>query len=118
MRFFEFTADNSDKFIILLKNLIGRASSKKAPSTLNWGAISQLSKSTGFEFGADYESFKAMYDSNPAIQKLVKNFNSSGIELKVPGAPGSEEPAQSDQETSQDKVNDIAAGAAAKNLSK
>jgi len=117
MRFFEFNTPDIDKFIMLLRNFIGRASSKKAPSKLNWNAVAQLSQSNGFEFGADYETFKAMYDANPALQSLVKNFNADGIELDVPGAPDSEQPKQ-DGEDSQEKVNQIAASAAEKNLSK
>jgi hypothetical protein len=117
MRFFEFNTPDMDQFIVLLRNLIGRSASKKAPSKLNWNAIAQLSRSSGFEFGADYETFKAMYDANPALQSLVKNFNADGIELDVPGAPDSEQPKQ-DGEDSQEKVNQTAASAAAKNLSK
>lgn len=117
MRFFEFNTPDIDKFIALLKNLIGRAASKKVPSKMNWNAIAQLSRSSGFEFGADYETFKAMYDSNPVLQSLVKNFNADDIELDVPGAPDAEQPRQ-DGEDSQEKVNAKAASAAEKNLSK
>jgi hypothetical protein len=117
MRFFEFNTPDIDRFIALIKNLIGRASSKKAPSVLNWNAIAQMSRSNGFEFGADYETFKAIYDSSPVLQTLVKNFNADGIELNVPGAPDSDQPKQ-DGEDSQEKVNATAASAAEKNLSK
>jgi len=117
MRFFEFNTPDIDRFMVLLKNLIGRASSKNAPSKLNWNAIAQMSRSSGFEFGADYETFKAMYDANPALQSLVKNFNADGIELDVPGAPDAEQPKQ-DSEDSQEKVNKAAVSAAKKNLSK
>jgi hypothetical protein len=75
---------------------------------------------SGFEFGADYETFKSMYDSNPTIQGLVKNFNADGVELNVPGvADAGEQGAQSPVkkgQTSQDAVDKIAAGAAASNL--
>jgi hypothetical protein len=117
MRFFEFNTPDIDQFIILLKNLIGRATSKRAPSKMNWNAIAHLTRSNGFEFGADYETFKAMYDANPSLQSLVKNFNADGIELNVPGAPDTEQPKQ-DGEDAQDKVNQTAASAAEKNLSK
>jgi len=59
-----------------------------------------------------------MYDSSPAIQSLVKNFNQDGIELNVPGAPDSDaekEPTQGSQ-TSQDAVDQTAASAAAGQL--
>jgi hypothetical protein len=116
MRFFEFTNTNVnvDKFIIALKNHIGRASSKKVPAKLNWNAIASMSKSNGFEFAADYETFKAMYDSNPVIQSLVKNFNDQGIELNVPGAPDEQNPPGT--QDSGDEVEKIADANAAKQL--
>lgn len=121
MRFFEFIDSNDaniDKFIIALRNHIGRAASKKAPAKLNWNAVAQMGKDTGFEFGADYETFKAMYDQYPILQNLIKNFNANGMELKVPGAPDSEEeqtPVNSG-ETSADAVDKIASSAAPKQL--
>jgi len=120
MRFFEFADTNSniDKFIVALRNHIGRAASKKTPANLNWNAIEQMSKANGFEFGADYETFKSMYDSTPALQVLVKNFNDRGIELNVPGVPD-EEPKGDGTQTPQDSqaaVDKIAAGAAPQQL--
>ena len=113
MRFFEFAADGVgiDKFIMALRNHIGRASSQKAPSKLNWNAIGQMAKANGFEFAADYETFKSMYDSSPALQNLVKNFNDKGIELNVPGAPDSEKQQTTKGQTSQDAVDQTAASA-------
>lgn len=119
MRFFEFAdADQGiEKFIIILKNIIGRAASKKSPAKLNWAGLNAMAKQTGAELQADYETFKAMYDTSPAIQNLVKNFNADGIELKVPGAPDAEkEPTQGTGQTSQDAVDQTAASAAAGQL--
>ena len=121
MRFFEF-ADSSvdiDKFIMILRNFVGRAASKKTPAKLNWNGLQKIAKLSGFELAADYETFKSMYDSNPAIQGLVKNFNADGIELNVPGAPD-EEPKGDGTQTPQDSqaaVDKIAASAAPKQLS-
>lgn len=117
MRFFEFASADVglDKFVMILKNYIGRASSKAAPSKLNWAGLQHIFKSSGFEFAADYETFKSIYDSSPVIQGLVKDFDQDGIQLKVPGAPDAEEPTQ-DQQTSQDKVDQAAASAAPQQL--
>jgi hypothetical protein len=107
-----------DKFVIVLRNYIGRAASKKAPSKLNWNGLQQVSKANGFEFAADYETFKSMYDSNPALQSMVKNFNDKGIELNVPGSP-EEEPkgdGTQDPEDSQAAVDKMAASAAPQQL--
>ena len=118
MRFFEFvdTDLGLDKFVMILKNFIGRAASKKQAAKLNWSALQKIATDSGFEMGADYETFKSMYDSSPAIQGLVKNFNADGIELNVPGADKDTETPVSQGQTSQDAVDKIAAGAAAQNL--
>lgn len=85
MRFFEFEDDPTDRLVIVVRNIIGRAASQKMPAKLNWPALNQLITKSGAEPVADYETFKAMYDANPALQSLVKNFNADGIELNVPG---------------------------------
>lgn len=123
MRFFEFQGDdaNIDKFINSLRNFVGRASSKKTPATMNWNAVAQLGKDTGFQMGSDYETFKQMYNQYPIIQSLVSDFDENGITLKVPGAPSqndAEQVPQHGQETSQDIVGRIADANAEKQLSK
>jgi hypothetical protein len=118
MRFFEFvdTDLGLDKFVMILKNFIGRAASKKQAAKLNWAALGKIAADSGFEMGADYETFKSMYDSSPAIQGLVRNFNADGIELNVPGTDKDTETPVSQGQSSQDAVDKIAAGAAAQNL--
>lgn len=123
MRFFEFAEADAgmDKFVMILRNFIGRASSKKSPAKLNWASLQKIATDSGFEFGADYETFKSMYDSTPILQSLVKNFNADGIELNVPGVaePGdanAQSPVKKGQ-TSQDAVDKIAASAAPQQLS-
>ncbi len=120
MRFFEFADSDTgvDKFIMILRNFIGRAASKKTPASLNWNGLQKIAQDSGFEFAADYETFKSMYDSNPAIQNLVKSFNDQGIELNVPGAPDSEpnRDGTKSPEDSQAAVDKIAASAAPKQL--
>ena len=119
MRNLEFAGDDAgDKLIVVLKNYIGRAASKKAPANLNWNGLNQVLKTNGFELAADYDTFKAIYDSSPAVQALVKNFNDRGIELNVPGAPN-EEPTGDGTQTPQDSqaaVDQTAASAAAGQL--
>jgi hypothetical protein len=117
MRFFEFQGTDTgiDKFIVAIKNHIGRASSKKAPAKLNWGAIASMSRANGFEFAADYETFKSLYDSNPLLQSLIKDFNDQGLELMVPGAPDEINPSGTAQD-SETEIDRIASSAAPKQL--
>ena len=119
MRFFEFAGDDEgDRFIMVLRNYIGRAASKKAPANLNWNGLNKVLATSGFELTADYETFKAMYDGSPAIQAMVKNFNEKGIELNVPGAPDAEPKGDGTKSPadSQAAVDQTAASAAAGQL--
>ena len=118
MRFFEFGGNSgieSDRFIMVLRNYIGRAASQKAPSKLNWNGLNKVLSINGFELTADYETFKAMYDSSPAVQAMISNFNDDGIELKVPGA-GDQAQKPDGTKDSQAEVDKIAAGAAPQQL--
>lgn len=119
MRFYEFSGDETvEKFIMILKNVIGSSAAKKAPAKLNWAALDQLAKKTGAELSADYETFKSMYDASPALQALVKDFNADGVTLKVPGAPDEEPKGDGTAQPgdSQAEVDKIAASAAPQQL--
>jgi hypothetical protein len=120
MRFFEFADSDTglDKFVMILRNFVGRAASKKAPASMNWASLQKIAQDSGFEFAADYETFKSIYDSSPAIQNLVKNFNDRGVELNVPGAPDAEPNGDGTQtpQDSQAAVDKIAASAAPQQL--
>ena len=118
MRFFEFAdADvDLDKFVIILKNFVGRSASKKQAAKLNWKSLKQIADRSGFEMGADYETFKSIYDSSPIIQSLVKNFNADGIELNVPGTDKDTQTPVKQGQTSQDQVDQMAASAAPQQL--
>lgn len=113
MRFFEFSSDSyEDKFVMVLRNFIGRAASKKAPSKLNWKALNQIMAASGFELGTDYETFKSMYDASPTLQNMVKNFNADGIELNVPGVPKTDQVAQGGKDDSEQAIAKMAASSA------
>lgn len=114
MRFFEFSGINiMDKVLVVLKNYIGRQAGAKTPIRLNWQALNQILTRTGAGVAADYETFKSLYDSNPVMQTLVRDFNQDGIELNV---PGTEPEATQDAQTSQEKVDQVAAAAAPQQL--
>jgi hypothetical protein len=116
MRFFEFSSDMDngiDKFVLALKNQIGRYASKKAPGTLNWATVAQMAKDTGFEMGGNYETFKSIFNQYPILQSLIKDFDQNSITLKVPGAPDDDEQSpQISGQSSQDVIDQTAASAA------
>jgi len=129
MRYFEFIAEDSptdglDSFVTLLKNFVGRYTSKGSSAPLNWQTIASIAMKSNFEVMGDpttgYETFKSLWDTNPKakslLEPLVKNFNARGIELNIPGAPDAQEEPEQGGETSQDAVDKIAASAAPKQL--
>ncbi len=117
MRFFEFgPEDIADKLVIVLRNYIGRASSKKSPAKLNWAGLNNVLKTNGFDVLADYETFKAIYDSSPAIQNMVRDFNADGINLNVPGTDQDTETPVKQGETPADTIDKIASSAGPKQL--
>jgi len=125
MRIFEFAGDDGlDKFIVVLKNFVGRYTSKSQPGSLNWKSVSSLAKKAEFEVLGDprtgYETFKSLWDGDPnakaLLEPLIKNFNANGIELNVPGAPDAEKEPTQDSETSAEKIDKIASAAAPKQL--
>ena len=110
MRFYEFAGDDiADRFVIVLKNYIGRAASKKAPATLNWQGLNNVLKASGSDIAADYETFKSIYDISPVVQQMVHDFNADGVTLKVPGVSEKEPP--QDGESPEEKVDKMASGA-------
>lgn len=115
MRLVEF--QDTDKLLLVLKNIGGRAASKGQPANLNWSGLNQILKRLGQE-QIDYEAFKSAFDSNPAIQNLVRDFNSDGVTLKIAGLSPEQEKPGTDLDKSKDKINKAAASAAPKQLAK
>jgi hypothetical protein len=122
MRFFEFGSTDSglDKFVLILKNEVMSYARRRSRAVLNWANISSLAKKAGFEFLDDpkngYETFKGLYDNNPILQGIIKDFNQNGIELKVPGAP--DDVKGSGTIDSQSEVDKAAASAAPAQVAK
>jgi hypothetical protein len=117
MRFFEFEGDDLlDRFVLALRNYIGRAESKKARAKLNWAGLNQVLKASKVELATDYTVFKMMYDSSPTLQGMISDFNSDGIELNVPGTDKDTQTPVKQGQTSQDAVDKAAASAAPQQL--
>jgi hypothetical protein len=80
MRLFEVADRFVDDLQTILRNEIGRSNTNHAPKTLTWLALSNML--TPFGYGdINYYGFRKIYDSNPSIQPLIKNFNKDGIIL-------------------------------------
>lgn len=120
MRLFEFARNEDDDIInqlyLTLKNLQGRYASKKIPAPFNWRTIEKLSK-----VEIDSEIFQAIYDNDETgrFQKLVKDFDQNGLELRVPGTDSTDagKTGAGPKQDSQAAVDKIAASSAPQQLS-
>lgn len=80
MRLFEVEDRFSNDLTMVLRNLLGRSDSKHSSIKLSYDALSNLIKNLGYG-GINYATFNKVYDENPGIQAMVKDFNEAGIEL-------------------------------------
>jgi len=101
---------------LALSNLIGRSASKGQAANYNWAFLNQLPELRGLKL--DQASFAKIYDAYPMVKDLVRNFEPSGISLKVPGVSQEKEEPGSDLDKSKEKINQAAASAAPKQLAK
>jgi phage-related minor tail protein len=81
-----------------LRAIQSNANQKHAGASLTWDAINNMGQQFGAP-GIDYDRFAARFDSDPAIQGIVDNFDKSGIVLKTaqaqqqtPAGPQAPEP--------------------------
>jgi len=107
MRLFEFSNDAISDLTILLRNQLKRANSESSYLTLSWQAVSNLMTDMGHSV-YDYEDFKAAYNSSPALQSIVKNYNADGVTLKTkveaPKPDGIKDPDQGDSKKTVNKM--------------
>jgi hypothetical protein len=80
MRLFEVADRFVDDLETLLRNLVGRGDSKHSPQSLTYPALSNLLKNMGYG-EISYDQFSRIYDENPEIQPLIRNYNDQGIIL-------------------------------------
>ena len=62
--------------------MIGSADNQDQPAYLSFDALNNIMKNMKApQF--DYDGFKVLYDTNPDLQPLVKNFDQDGVELNT-----------------------------------
>ncbi len=71
--------------------MIGSADSKGQSAYLSFEALNQIMTNMDLQ-QFDYDGFKQIYDANPDVQKLVKNFDDKGVTLTTKQEADSEEP--------------------------
>jgi hypothetical protein len=91
MRLFEVADRFVDDLETILRNLVGRGDSKHAPQSLTWPALGNMLKNMGYG-GLTYDQFAKVYDENPQIQPLIRDYNDQGLVLGTKEEPeGGEE---------------------------
>jgi len=91
MRLFEVADRFVDDLETVLRNLVGRGDSKHAPQSLSYPALSNLLKNMGYG-GITYDQFAQIYDNNPQLQPLIRDYNDQGLVLGTKKEPeGSEQ---------------------------
>ena len=71
--------------------MIGSADSKGQSAYLSFEALNQIMTNMDLQ-QFDYDGFKQIYDANPDVQKLVKNFDDKGVTLTTKQEADSQEP--------------------------
>ena len=115
MRLFEVSGDEAAQdLIVVLRNQIQRANQSNSEAKLSWAAVSSLMKDMGHG-NYDYGSFKTMYDTNPSLSIIIRNFNQDGVVLNTDfdNKEGDEEPVDLDSSPT-DTVQKMAKRATAK----
>lgn len=90
MRLFEVANGFVDDLETLLRNYIGKSDAKHASQKLTWPALSNMLRNFGYG-DIDYAGFDAVYQQNPALQALIRNYNEDGIELGTKVEPNQDE---------------------------
>ena len=96
MRLFEVANSFVDDLETVLRNYIGKSDTQHASQKLTWPALSNMLKNFGYG-DIDYAGFDSVYQENPALQVLVRNYNEDGIELGTKIEHDQEHP-ETDQE--------------------
>ena len=93
MRLFEVEDSFARDLEMVLRNQMGRSNSKHATLKLSYPALSNMMKNMGYG-SVDFEGFKKVYDSNPSLQGIIRNFNEKEIivttDVDNPDADGME----------------------------
>lgn len=86
MRLFEVEDHFVGDLVTVLRNQLGRGDSERTSLVLTYPALSNLMKNMGY--GAiDYEGFQKLYDANPDLKKLVKNYSEEKVVLSTETPP-------------------------------
>lgn len=72
-----------------------RADQKGQPAFLSFRALDQIMQNIGGE-SFNYEGFKNLYDTEPGIKEIVKDFNEDGITIATQEGTPDDTPAGDD----------------------
>lgn len=86
MRLFEVEDRFIGDLVTVLRNQLGRGDSERTSLVLTYPALSNLMRNMGYG-EIDYDGFQKLYDANPELQKLVKNYSEDKVVLSTETPP-------------------------------
>lgn len=121
MRFYEFSHNPSstptlDDIVLLLNALVGKAEDDGVPANFDWDTVRGMTQTIGQGHLGNYNVFRQTIRKNPALQDRIANYSREGIKLKVPGVTDPDDGDDDSEQTPQDTVDQIASGAAEKQM--
>jgi hypothetical protein len=78
MRLFEVEDRFASDLEMVLRNQMGRSNSKHSSLKLTYPALSNMMKNMGYG-EIDYDGFKKLYDDNPSLKSIIRNFSDSEV---------------------------------------
>ena len=78
MRLFEVADSFASDLEMVLRNQMGRSNSKNSTLKLAWPALSNMMKNMGYG-EIDSQGFQKIFDGNPSLQAIVRDFDKTGI---------------------------------------
>lgn len=94
---------------------MGRSNSKNSTLKLTWPALSNMMKNMGYG-EIDSKGFQKMFDGNPSLQSIVRNFDENGIIVSTEVDDPDEEAQGAAPEPGGQSVDQMASSAANKFL--
>ena len=71
-----------EPLVLVLRSIQASANNVHSGASLSWESINRALQAYGAP-DIDYDRFAKFFDSNPAIQNIVDNFDHNGVALKT-----------------------------------
>ena len=111
MRLFEVEDSFARDLEMVLRNQMGRSNAKHSTLKLTYPALSNIMKNLGYG-AVDFEGFKKVYDSNPSLQGIIRDFNDTEVIVSTDAEKGPQDGEVVQPNAGGDSVDSMASQAA------